>query len=169
MVEKTEPTEAREATETLKPGDSEPAPPESETRPAETQDKPTGYDPEVVATFDPCVVCGEPSAFAKGEEQWCREHAVNGELLADLPLPAFQRITSLSVGAYVAAVETTRKRLLVVRGEPLLYAFGAVPNRKSVDVPAEVATLSELCKDGRGGHVFHLDDLLAEMRSRRKN
>lgn len=93
---------------------------------------------------------------------------VNTKLLADLPLPAFQRITRLPVGGHVAAVENTRRSLMFVRGTPTLYAAGNVSKTKATDEREELHFLGEMCADGRGGDVFSIQDLMAEVRRRRE-
>ncbi len=119
----------------------------------------TETQPATVAPAKAAPPQDEPGEDDKHEEPARVE--VNVGLLDDLPLPAFQRIAVLPVGGHVAAVENSRRSLMFVRGAPLLYAAGIVAKTKATDKAGELRLLAELCREGRGGDVFSLADLVA--------
>jgi hypothetical protein len=86
-----------------------------------------------------------------------------GELLPELPRPAFQRIMSLRVGQHCIE-PTPRGSFAFLRGAASHYASGYVGEREAL-APGELQDLAKDCQ-ARAKNVLSLHDFLKELRRR---
>jgi len=147
------PEEVREAFDALAPENAlEPI--ENHPKPSELAGLP-GHELKESAETEPETEPENPSAADFDGEA----------LLRMLPRPAFQRITSLSMGRHWIA-PTEHGAFAFVRGAATLYAAGYLGTNADTITQEELRELVKCCARGPGGNVYTVGDFLNELRRR---
>ena len=138
--------------------------------PAVTHEAPTPtINPEEVEEFRAALEeAGGPEPEPEPEPDYKTKTAADfdGEaLLRMLPRPAFQRITSLSLGRHWIA-GTEHGTFAFIRGAATLYAAGYLGANADTITQEELRELVKCCARGPGGNVYTVGDFLKELRRR---
>jgi len=114
----------------------------------------------------PADVAGLPEPEPEPDYKTKTAADFDGEaLLRMLPRPAFQRITSLSLGRHWIA-GTEHGTFAFIRGAATLYAAGYLGTNADTITQEELRELVKCCARGPGGNVYTVGDFLKELRRR---